>query len=99
MLVIIPNRKIPSVEVNFIEKNVCITDDEKLFGCVLRLSVVNTLKSKQKNLMKLKMSKIKGNPEAKKKFICPECGISLSSTYNLKVHLETRCSTEKNHVS
>lgn len=34
----------------------------------------------------------------KKKFICPVCGVALSSPYNLKVHVETRCSTEKNHV-
>ena len=37
--------------------------------------------------------------EDKRKFICPQCGISLSSLYNLKIHTETRCSTEKNHVS
>ncbi|XP_070491850.1 zinc finger protein 420-like [Chironomus tepperi] len=36
--------------------------------------------------------------EDKKKYICPQCGISLSSSYNLRIHTETRCSTEKNHI-
>lgn len=45
------------------------------------------------------MSKNGTNHDDKKKFICPDCGTTLSSSYNLKVHMETRCSTEKKHVS
>ncbi|CAG9803055.1 unnamed protein product [Chironomus riparius] len=44
------------------------------------------------------MIKNSGKLEDKRKFICSQCGISLSSLYNLKIHTETRCSTEKNHI-
>lgn len=33
----------------------------------------------------------------KKNFICPTCGKALSSSYNLKVHIESNCSTVKNY--
>ncbi|KAG5667026.1 hypothetical protein PVAND_015028 [Polypedilum vanderplanki] len=44
------------------------------------------------------MPKNKTNNENKKKFICQDCGISFSSSYNLKVHIESKCSTEKKFV-
>lgn len=34
-------------------------------------------------------------PKVKKQFICMTCGAQLSSSYNLKVHIETNCSTVK----
>lgn len=33
----------------------------------------------------------------KKQFICTTCGVQLSSSYNLKVHIESNCSTVKKH--
>lgn len=34
----------------------------------------------------------------KEEFICNVCGIQLSSSYNLRIHTETKCSTLKNHI-
>lgn len=41
------------------------------------------------------MASYKGN---KKVFICPTCGKSLSSSYNLKMHIESNCGTEKKYI-
>lgn len=41
----------------------------------------------------------KSKIKEKKKYICHDCGISLSSPYNLKVHIQSKCSTEKNYVN
>lgn len=42
------------------------------------------------------MPKNKKENSVKKTFPCAVCGIELSSSYNLKIHTETKCSTEKN---
>lgn len=44
------------------------------------------------------MPKAKKRTIVNKKYPCPVCAIVLSSPYNLKIHTETKCSTEKRFI-
>ena len=43
------------------------------------------------------MPKVRKKTASGKQYPCPVCGIGLSSSYNLKIHTETKCSTQKNY--
>lgn len=44
------------------------------------------------------MPKLKKKVLKKELFECEKCGITLSSSYNLKIHIDTNCSTDKRFI-
>lgn len=53
--------------------------------------------NKKLSTLVIKMGKVK-KEAARKQYPCLDCGTVLSSSYNLKIHNETKCSTEKNFI-
>lgn len=44
------------------------------------------------------MPKLKKKTAIKELYGCEKCGVALSSSYNLKIHTDTNCSTDKRFI-